>query len=177
MTIRSFNGLNPKFNESVYIDPTALVIGDVTLAEDASIWPGTVVRGDVNFIKIGARTNIQDNSVIHVAHVGELDDSGYPTIIGSGVTVGHRAMLHGCTIDDNVLIGMGAIVLDGAHIEENVFIGAGALVPQHKVMESGFLYLGSPARRIRELTEQEIASLDYSANNYVGYKNQYLAEA
>ncbi|EME2733210.1 gamma carbonic anhydrase family protein [Proteus mirabilis] len=173
--IRSYLNLSPAIDKDVYIDVTATVIGDVRLSEDVSIWPMVVIRGDVNYVSVGARTNIQDGSVLHVTHASENTPDGFPLIIGDDVTVGHKAMLHGCTIGNRVLVGMGSILLDGAIIEDNVLIGAGSLVPPGKRLESSFLYLGSPVKKIRPLTPAEIQHFIYSANNYVKWKNDYLS--
>ncbi|MGK4333078.1 gamma carbonic anhydrase family protein [Lonsdalea quercina] len=156
------------------IDPSSVVIGDVSLANDVSIWPLVAIRGDVNTILIGERTNIQDGSVLHVTHRSAKNESGNPLVIGEDVTVGHKVMLHGCTIGNRVLVGMGSIILDRAVIEDEVIIGAGSLVAPGKRLESGYLYLGSPARKIRPLTSEEIDGLVYSANNYVRWKDEYL---
>ena len=165
----------PKLGERVYIDPASTVIGDVELGDDVSIWPTTVVRGDVNFIRIGARTNIQDGSVVHVSHDGpHAKLGGFATRIGADVTVGHKAIIHACTIEDAVLIGMGAIVLDGAVVKKHAFVGAGALVPPGKVVGEGEMWLGSPAKCARRLSDTEIEALYYSAQHYVRLKNQYL---
>ena len=174
MNIRPFEHHSPQFDTSVYIDETALVIGNVKIAEDSSIWPMSVVRGDVNAITIGKRSNIQDASVLHVTHASEeyTTRSGYPLIIGDEVTVGHKALLHACTINDLVLVGMGSIVMDGAVIETETIIGAGSLIPPKKILESGYLWMGSPAKKIRPLTNKEKAYLRYSADHYVRLKNR-----
>lgn len=135
-----------------------------------------VIRGDVNSVSIGARTNIQDGSVLHVTHKSSYNPDGNPLVIGEDVTVGHKVMLHGCTIGNRVLVGMGSIVLDGATIEDDVMIGAGSLVPQNKRLESGYLYLGSPVKQIRPLKDTELEGLRYSANNYVKWKDEYLTQ-
>ena len=173
--IRPFRGQFPRIAEGVYVDDTALVIGDVTIGRDASLWPMVVARGDINRIAIGARTNVQDGSVLHVSHAGPFNPEGAALVIGEDVTVGHRVTLHGCTIGDRCLIGMGAIVLDRAVVAPRVMIGAGALVSGGQVLESGFLYVGQPARRARPLTERELAYLDYVAAHYVELAGQYRA--
>ncbi|MEQ4925498.1 gamma carbonic anhydrase family protein [Proteus hauseri] len=173
-TIRNYLNLSPSINDNVFIDETATVIGDVRLDKDVSVWPMVVIRGDVNYINIGMRTNIQDGSVLHVSHASKDNTVGFPLIIGNDVTIGHKAMLHGCVIGNRVLVGMGSILLDGAVIEDDVMIGAGSLVPPGKRLESGFLYLGSPVKKIRPLSPAEIDGLIYSANNYVKWKNDYL---
>jgi len=172
--IRPYKDLFPKQGDRVMIDSSSVVIGDVRLGDDVSIWPLVAIRGDVNYVAIGARTNIQDGSVLHVTHKSSYNPEGNPLIVGEEVTVGHKVMLHGCTIGSRVLVGMGSILLDGVIVEDNVMIGAGSLVPQNKRLESGFLYLGSPVKQIRPLTEAEIEGLKYSANNYVKWKNDYL---
>ena len=174
--LRSYKNHFPIIGHSVYLDPFSSLIGDVTLDDDVSIWPMCVLRGDVNSIKVGKRTNIQDGSVLHVARKGEASVDGYSLMIGEDVTVGHKAMLHACQIGSRVLIGMGAIILDNAKINDDVIVAAGALVAPNKILESGFLYVGSPAKQARPLTEQEFAFLKRSAQHYVDLKNDYLAE-
>jgi carbonic anhydrase/acetyltransferase-like protein (isoleucine patch superfamily) len=166
----------PTLGARAYVDESARVIGDVVLGEDASIWPFTVVRGDVNFVRIGDRTNIQDGSVVHVSHDGpHAKLGGFATRIGNDVTIGHKAIIHACTIEDAVLIGMGAIVLDGAVVRRHAFIGAGALVAPGKVVGEGELWLGNPARKARMLGDAEIEALYYSAQHYVRLKDEYLS--
>lgn len=178
MNIRPYLDHLPTLGQRAYVDPAAVVIGDVVLGDDASIWPGCVVRGDVNFIRIGARTNIQDGSVIHVSHDGpHAKLGGFATVIGADVTIGHKAIIHACRIGDAALIGMGAIVLDGAVVESRGFVGAGALVAPGKVVGAGELWLGNPARRVRVLSEAEIEGLYYSAQHYVRLKDRYLDAA
>ena len=172
--LRPYKDLFPKVGQRVMIDPTSVIIGDVRLAEDVGIWPLVVIRGDVHYVEIGARTNIQDGSVLHVTHKSSFKPNGNSLLIGSDVTIGHKVMLHGCTIGNRVLVGMGSILLDDVVVEDEVMIGAGSLVPQNKRLESGYLYLGSPVKQIRPLTEAEIAGLKYSANNYVKWKDEYL---
>ena len=175
--IRPYLGQLPTLGQRVYVDPAATVIGDVVLADDVSIWPGTVVRGDVNFIRIGARTNIQDGSVVHVSHDGlHAKLGGFATVIGEDVTIGHKAIVHACRIEDAALIGMGAIVLDGAVVKKHAFIGAGTLVAPGKTVGEGELWLGNPGRFARRLSDAEIEALYYSAQHYVRMKDQYLAE-
>ena len=166
----------PQMQDRVWIAPSADVIGRVSMGEDVSIWFGCVVRGDVHFITIGDRTNIQDLSMIHITH-HKLDDmsDGYPTVIGNDVTVGHRVMLHGCTIEDACLIGMSATILDGAVIGKESIVGAGALVTKNKVFPPRSLIMGSPAKVVRELTDQEVAELYASAKRYVAFKENYRA--
>lgn len=174
--IRSYKGIYPKIGKNVYIDESSVLVGDIVLGEDSSIWPLVAARGDVNHIYIGERTNIQDGSVLHVTHKNTENPEGYPLIIGNDVTVGHKVMLHGCTIHDRVLVGMGTIVLDGVIVESDVVIGAGSLVPPNKRLESGYLYIGSPVKQARPLKEEERAFLLKSADNYVVNKNDYLTE-
>ena len=174
MTIRSFRNIQPQLGARVYVDPAAVVIGRVTLGDDVSVWPCVTIRGDVNDIHIGARTNIQDGSVLHVTSPYPEMPNGIPLIIGDDVTVGHGVILHACTIGKCALIGMGAIILDGAIIGDEVFVGAGAMITPGKRLEPRGLYIGSPARRVRELSEQEIAELHESAAHYVKLKNEYL---
>ena len=174
--LRPFQKTYPEVGQRVMLDRSSVVIGDVRLADDVSIWPLVAIRGDVNYVAIGARSNIQDGSVLHVTHKSSYNPEGNPLIVGEDVTVGHKVMLHGCTIGDRVLVGMGSILLDGVVIEDDVMIGAGSLVPQNKRLESGYLYLGSPVKQIRPLTPEEHEGLKYSANNYVRWKDEYLAQ-
>lgn len=174
VALRPYKDLFPKKGDRVLIDSSSVVIGDVRMGDDVSIWPLVAIRGDVNYVSIGARTNIQDGSVLHVTHKSFYNPEGNPLIVGEEVTVGHKVMLHGCSIGNRVLVGMGSILLDGVVVEDDVMIGAGSLVPQNKRLESGFLYLGSPVKQIRPLTEAEKEGLKYSANNYVKWKNDYL---
>ena len=174
--LRPYKGTFPILAATAYVDPAAVLIGDITLAEDTSIWPLVAARGDVNTIIIGARSNIQDGSILHVSRPTEDNPHGYPLLIGEDVTVGHKAMLHSCQIGDRVLVGMGTIILDGAIIEEDVIIGAGSLVPPNKRLQSGYLYIGSPIKQARPLTDKERAFLPRSAENYVLLKNTYANE-
>lgn len=176
MSIRIFNQKFPVLGKRVYIDSQASVIGDVTIGDDVSIWPSTVIRGDVERIVIGADTNVQDGAVLHVTHYGKFTDRGYPLIIGQGVTIGHRAVAHACTIGNYCLLGIGAIILDGAVVEDYVMLGAGALVPPGKQLESGYLYLGAPVKQARPLSVSEKEFLEYSSQHYVKLKNEYLAQ-
>jgi len=171
--IRSLEGSFPQVAEDVWIDDTALVIGEVSIGRESSLWPYVVARGDINRITIGARTNIQDGSVLHVSHAGPFNPQGAALTIGDGVTVGHRATLHGCTIGNHCLIGMGAVILDRAIVEPRVMVGAGTLVTPGQILASGFLYVGQPARQLRPLTEREIAYLDYVAAHYVELAERY----
>jgi carbonic anhydrase/acetyltransferase-like protein (isoleucine patch superfamily) len=180
MAIRTYQGYSPQIGSNTFIDESAQVIGQVEIGKDSSIWPNTTIRGDVNWIKIGDCSNIQDGSVLHVTHSQPgLDkpdqvNKGFPLTIGNYVTVGHNVVLHGCSIEDYCLIGMGAIVMDDVIIEKHVFLGAGSLVAPGKRLQSGFLYLGSPARKIRPLQDDEMANFLYSAEHYIRLKNQYL---
>lgn len=174
--LRPYRDRFPTLGERAWVDESARVIGDVVLGEDVSVWPFTVIRGDVNFVRIGDRTNIQDGSVVHVSHDGpHAKLGGFATRIGSDVTIGHKAIVHACTIEDAVLIGMGAIVLDGAVVRKHAFIGAGALVAPGKVVGEGELWLGNPAKKARMLSDAEIDALYYSAKHYVRLKDEYLA--
>ena len=166
--IKSYKGLLPKIDSSVYVEESAVIIGDVEIGRESSIWCNVVIRGDVNYIRIGERTNVQDNSTLHVT----LDT--HPLIIGSEVTMGHNVTVHGCNIRDRCLIGMGAIILDGALIEEDVIIGAGALVTEDKVMPSGTLCLGIPARPMRDLKEEELKKIIRFSKNYIRYSRNYM---
>jgi carbonic anhydrase/acetyltransferase-like protein (isoleucine patch superfamily) len=172
--IQPYQGILPQTGSGVYIHPMASVIGDVVLGNDVSVWPGTVIRGDVNHIRIGAGTNVQDLSVLHVSHKSSWDPAGASLIIGNNVTVGHKVILHGCMIEDECLIGMGSIIMDKVVVQKHVLIAAGSLVPEGKVLESGYLYMGSPAKKIRALTEKELGHFMYSAKHYIKLKNNYL---
>lgn len=173
MPIRPFQGTLPDIAPTAYVDPSAVVIGRVRIGAEASLWPNVVARGDVNTIDIGARTNIQDASVLHVTHDGPWSPGGFALRIGEAVTVGHRVILHACEVGELCLIGMGAVVMDGAVIEPRVILGAGSLVPGGKRLEGGHLWVGSPARKLRPLNEQELAMLEYSAAHYVKVAGQY----
>jgi carbonic anhydrase/acetyltransferase-like protein (isoleucine patch superfamily) len=175
MSIRPYTGIRPVIGQRTYIDESAVVIGQVTLGDDVSLWPLTVARGDVNRISVGARSNIQDLTMLHVTHDGPYSPGGFPLIIGADVTVGHKCLLHACSVGDRCLIGMGAIVMDGAVVEDEVLLGAGSLVSPGKRLESGHLYRGSPAQKIRPLTDGEREMLRYSAQHYVRLKDRYLA--
>jgi carbonic anhydrase/acetyltransferase-like protein (isoleucine patch superfamily) len=172
--IRSFLDLHPVIAEDAWIDDSAVIIGDVEIGAEASVWPLCVLRGDIHSIKVGARTNIQDSSVLHVTHDSAFNPGGFPVEIGGDVTVGHKVMLHGCRIGSHCLIGMGSIVLDGAVIEPRTILGAGSLVPGGKVLEGGHLWHGSPARKVRALTGRELDFLDYVAKNYVKLAKGYM---
>ena len=174
MSIRPFEEHTPQIHSTVYVDDTALVIGDVEIGEDSSVWPMSVIRGDIQRIRIGARTSIQDGSVIHVTHDSRFSPGGQATLIGNDVTVGHKVILHACTIEDYCLIGMGSIIMDKAVVRSRVTIGAGSVVPPGKVLESGFLYVGSPVKQIRPLNERELEFLEYSAQNYQRLRERHL---
>lgn len=173
MPIRPFQNHVPDIHETCFIDDTAVIIGRVSLAEQVNVWPLVAVRGDVNHIRIGARTNIQDGSVLHVTGARAHKPEGSPLIIGEDVTVGHKVILHGCTIGNRVLVGMGAVVLDDAVIDDEVMVGAGSVVPPGKHLQSGFLYLGSPVKQVRVLTDEEKAFLKQSAVNYINLAQEY----
>ncbi|MGE3318505.1 MAG: gamma carbonic anhydrase family protein [Candidatus Berkiella sp.] len=175
MPIRSYLNHQPTIGANTYVDDAAVIIGQVSIGRDCSIWPFASIRGDMHHIHIGDRTSVQDGCVLHITHAGPFNPQGFPLTIGSDVTIGHKAILHGCTVHDACLIGMGSIVMDGAIIESEVILGAGALVSPGKTLESGYLWVGSPAIKKRALTSDEIAYIRYSAANYVALKNQYLA--
>jgi carbonic anhydrase/acetyltransferase-like protein (isoleucine patch superfamily) len=168
--IRSYRGHTPQIAPSAYIDPQAVIIGDVVIGEDSSVWPCAVVRGDVHYIRIGARTNIQDGSVLHV-----MRDTN-ALVLGDDVTVGHSVTLHGCTIESRCLIGMGSIILNGAVIGTGSIIAAGTLVPERTIVGAGSLMMGQPAKLRRSLTAQDLASIDAYSRRYVEYKETYRAE-
>ena len=172
--IRPFLNHIPQLGARVYVDPACTIIGKVSLGDDVSVWPGTVIRGDVNHVQIGARTNVQDGTIIHVSHHSPFNKAGFPTLIGEGVTVGHGCIIHACSIGDYSLIGMGACILDGARVEKHGFVGAGAVVGPGKVVGEGELWLGNPARPARMLKDSEIEALHYSADHYVRLKDEYL---
>jgi carbonic anhydrase/acetyltransferase-like protein (isoleucine patch superfamily) len=175
MSVRPYREWRPEIGRGAWVDPAATVIGRVTIGEDASIWPGAVVRGDVNWISIGARTSIQDGSVLHVASARLAGGEGIPLVIGEECTVGHGVILHACTVGRRVLVGMGAIVMDGAVIGEESIIGAGALVTAGTQVPPRTLWTGSPARQRRALDERELAFLAESAAHYVTLKDHYVA--
>lgn len=175
MNVRPYEGQLPRIAAGAYIDPAAVVIGDVEIGEDASFWPCAVARGDVHRIRVGARSNVQDGAVLHVTHDGPYTPGGFPLLIGADVTVGHGAILHACSVGDACLIGMHATVLDGAVVQRHAIVGAGALIAPGKIVGEGELWVGNPARCVRQLSEQEIEKLYYSARQYVKLKNRYLA--
>jgi len=176
MTIRSYRNISPTIDDSVYIDESSVLVGDIIIDEQSSIWPLVAARGDVNIVRIGKRSNVQDGSVLHVTRKSQQNPDGFPLIIGDDVTVGHKCMLHGCRLGDRILVGMGAIIMDGAVVEDDVFIGAGSLVAPNKILESGYLYVGNPAVKKRPLKESELAFLKQSAINYVELSREYLAQ-
>lgn len=176
MRLRPFQGLTPRLGERVYVDPSSVVLGDVVLGDDCSVWPMAVIRGDMHRIRIGARTSVQDGCVLHISHASEYNPGGHPLSIGDDVTIGHKALLHGCSIGNRVLVGMGAIVMDGAVVEDEIIIAAGAVVTPGKRLESGYVYAGNPAKPLRELKDSERKFFTYSAGNYVRLKDQYLAD-
>lgn len=176
MTIRSYHSQQPRIDSSAFVDGTALVIGDVRIGADSSIWPMTTVRGDVQPIRIGARSNIQDGSVLHATRGCEIFPNDFPLRIGDDVTVGHRVVLHACTIEDLCLIGMGSVVLDGATIASGAIVGANSLVPPGKHLAGGFLWLGSPVSQARTLNDKEKRFLKLSAEHYIELKNRHKAK-
>jgi carbonic anhydrase/acetyltransferase-like protein (isoleucine patch superfamily) len=172
--IQQFKQHCPHIAKGGYVHPSATIIGQVTIDENSSVWPGAVIRGDINFIRIGKNTNIQDLSILHVNHRSKDDPEGSPLIIGDNVTIGHAVILHGCTIANECLIGMGSIVMDKVVIEKHVLLAAGSLVSSGALLESGHLYMGRPAKKVRALTEDEILSLQESAYSYVQGKDEYM---
>lgn len=173
MTIRKFENFIPDIAESAFVDDSAVVTGDVKIGDDSSIWPMCSVRGDIQSIRIGERTNVQDGCILHVTHGSEFAPGGNSLSVGNDVTVGHNVVLHACTVEDLCLVGMGSVVLDGAVIQRGAMVGAGSLVPPGKVLEGGYLWLGSPVKRARKLTEKESAFLQYSAEHYVELKGRH----
>jgi len=173
MTIRKFEEFTPVLADSTYVDESAVVTGNVEIGADSSIWPLCSVRGDIHSIRIGERTNIQDGCILHVTHGSEFAPEGFKLTVGNDVTVGHNVVLHACTVEDLCLIGMGSVVLDGSIVKTGAMVGAGSLVPPNKVLDSGYLWLGSPVKRVRELNENEKAFLNYSAQHYVELKNRH----
>lgn len=171
--IRAFEGFIPQIDSSAYIDESAVVTGDVVIGKDSSIWPCCSVRGDIHSIRIGERSNIQDGSILHVTHDSEFAPGGFSLTVGNDVTVGHNVVLHACTVEDLCLIGMGSVLLDGSVVQSGAQVGAGSLVPPNKVLEGGYLWLGSPVKKIRELTDKEKAFFAYSSRHYVDLKNRH----
>ena len=174
--IRPYENNRPSLGRRVYVDTAAIVIGDVALGDDSSVWPCAVIRGDVHRVHIGKRTSVQDGAILHITHSGPFNNGGWPLTIGDDVTIGHSVNLHGCTVGNRVLVGIGSIVLDGAIVENDVMIGAGTLVPPGKVLESGYMYMGSPCKKIRPLKDTEKTYFLYSANNYVTLKDTFLKD-
>jgi carbonic anhydrase/acetyltransferase-like protein (isoleucine patch superfamily) len=174
-SIRSFHGLSPEVSPTAYIDPAAHVIGHVAVGHDSSIWPTAVVRGDAHRIRIGERTNVQDGALVLVTHDTQYTLGGFAVTIGSDVTIGHGAVLHGCTVQDACLIGMRATIMDGCLVKRHALVGAGAVVPQGRVVGDGELWIGNPARCVRLLSAEEIQQIYYVARQYVKLKSQYLA--
>lgn len=172
MSVRKYKGIAPSIADSARVDDSAVVIGRCVLAENVGIWPNATLRGDVNDIEIGEGSNIQDGAVVHTTHQSDISN-GTKCIVGKNVTVGHNAVLHGCIIEDECLIGMGAVVLDNAVVQTHVLVGANSLVPPGKVLESGYLYVGSPVKQARPLTDKEKAFFKYSADHYIKLKNDY----
>ena len=168
--IKPYRGVTPTIAADAFIEDTAVIVGDVVIESESSVWFHSVVRGDVNYIRIGRRTNIQDLSLLHVTH------DTYPLIVGDDVTVGHHVVLHGCTIHNRVLIGMGAVLMDGVVVGDDCLIGAGALVTEHTKIPPGSLVIGAPARVKRPLRETELAWLKESSQNYVQYARHYMTE-
>lgn len=173
--IRAFDSITPQIPDSCFIDPQATVIGDVFMGEDCSVWPMSVIRADVNRVRIGKCSNIQDGSVLHVSHAGEFNPEGAALTIGDYVTVGHKVILHACQIGNDCLIGMGSIVMDNAIVEDQVMVGAGTLVTAGKTLHSGYLYLGNPCKQIRKLKPRELEFLRYSAEHYHRLMQRYKA--
>ena len=176
MAIRTYQQFTPQLGERVFVDASAVVLGDVEIGTDSSVWPLVVIRGDMHSIRIGERSSVQDGSVLHITHAGPFNPRGYPLNIGDDVTIGHNVTLHGCSLGNRILVGMGSIIMDGAVVQDEVVIGAGSLVPPGKVLESGYLYVGSPVKQARPLTDKERSYFSYSAANYVRLKDQHLME-
>ena len=174
--VRKHRGLSPKLGKRVYVDPSAVVIGEVVLGDDCSVWPGAVLRGDMHSIVVGNRTNIQDNATLHITHPSKFNSGGWPLVIGSDVVIGHGAVVHGCNLNDRLLVGNGAIINDGAEIESEVIVGAGCVVPPGKKLISGYVHVGNPCRVLRPITDSERIFFSYTTANYVKLKDIYLAE-
>ena len=172
--LRAYRDRFPALGERTYVDPAATVIGDVVLGDDVSVWPQTVIRGDVNFIRIGARTNLQDGTVVHVSHDGpHAKLGGFATVIGEDVTIGHKAIIHACRIGAAALVGMGAIMLNGARIGNHCLVGAGALITEGKEFPDNSMIVGAPARRVRDVREDEQRLIAFGADVYVKRHRQY----
>ncbi|WP_016988070.1 gamma carbonic anhydrase family protein [Flavobacterium sp. ACAM 123] len=171
MLIKSVNGKSPRIPEDCFVADNATIVGDVSFGASCSVWFNAVIRGDVNFIKIGNKVNIQDGAVIHCTY------NKHPTIIGNNVSIGHNAIVHGCTVMDNVLIGMGAIVMDNCLIESNTIIGAGAVITQNTTVESGSIWAGVPARKVKDIDQSDFAGeIERISNNYVMYSSWFKEE-
>ena len=177
MAIEKYCDISPRLGHEVFVHPTATIIGDVEIGDQSSIWPNVVIRGDVNSIRIGPRCNIQDGSILHVTHRRASDPEGASLTLGRDVSVGHGVILHGCTIQDECLVGMGSLVMDKVVLEPRVLLGAGSLVPEGQVLQSGWLYLGRPARKVRPLSQEELDYFGYLAAGYVKLSRDYLARA
>jgi len=175
MTIRKFEQYTPQIAESAFVDESAVVTGNVVIGADSSVWPMCSVRGDIHSIRIGERTNIQDGCILHVSHDSEFAPGGNALSIGDDVTVGHNAVVHACTVENMCLIGIGAVLLDGSVVKTGAIVGAGSLVPPGKELAGGYIWLGSPVKQVRELTDKEKAFLEYSAGHYVDVKNRHKA--
>lgn len=171
--IRTFENYTPSIDDTAFIDDSAVVTGNVAIGKDSSVWPCCSIRGDIHSITIGERSNIQDGSILHVTHGSEFAPGGFKLTIGNDITVGHNVVLHACTVEDLCLIGMGSVVLDGSVVQSGAMVGAGSLVPPNKVLEGGFMWLGSPVKKMRELSDKEKAFLNYSAKHYVDLKNRH----
>jgi carbonic anhydrase/acetyltransferase-like protein (isoleucine patch superfamily) len=174
--IRPHRGKSPTFGDNVFIDPSSVVIGDVCVGDDSSIWPQVTIRGDMHSITIGKRTSIQDGAILHITHAGPFHPEGFPLTVGNDVAIAHQVALHGCHIGNRVLIGLGSIIMDGAVIEDEIVVGANSLVPPGKHLKSGYLYTGSPAKAARALSGKEIEFFSYSSANYVKLKDQHIKE-
>ena len=176
MNIRPFKHHQPSIADNAYIDSSAVIIGQVQIGTDVSVWPMTVIRGDVHQIKIGAMSNIQDGSILHVTHKSNHNPEGGPLLIGLGVTVGHGAILHACDIGDYCLVGMGSTILDEAQMEHHSMLGAGSVLPPGKIIKTGELWVGNPAKKVKHLSQSQVDSLEYSARHYVKLKEQYMTK-
>jgi carbonic anhydrase/acetyltransferase-like protein (isoleucine patch superfamily) len=176
VAIRTYQQFTPLLGPRAFVDASAVVLGDVEIGADSSVWPLVVIRGDMHSIRIGERSSVQDGSVLHITHAGPFNPQGFPLNIGDDVTIGHNVTLHGCSLGNRILVGMGSIIMDGAVVQDEVVIGAGSLVPPGKVLESGYLYVGSPVKQARPLTDKERSYFSYSAANYVRLKDQHLLE-
>ncbi len=176
-SIRTYQGITPQLGQRVYIDEQSTVIGDVILGDDCSVWPHATIRGDMHRIRLGNGCSVQDNACLHITHTSEYNPKGHPLNIGNLVTIGHSAILHGCTVGSRVLVGIGAVILDGAIVENDVLIAASTLVTPNQHLASGYLYKGSPAVKARPLSDREIGQLRYGAENYIRLKNTFLGLA